>query len=365
MFKSFTDKIGTSAQVHMQRVQRNSNSVANSLLVRPDSLPTLSRGAMGVLRQARKFGRVQRGGSCSSSCCVGGSWAASSGNAQRWQAIGLPRRGGPPGLGTRATQRRRALRERGVWRRATTSSQAHHNGNVDTGLRPGQLHTGVEPVDMGKVVSLHHDAQAEPGQRRADVLDNDFLREGLDGATAADCHAGANDSGDYKCCGGHQDRKELNCQERHAQRQQREDPLMPEMVGPHAEPQHEKGQQKEASKHHGGHSPVPRCTEMGAPPGCMLINVETYLLVQESLVTHLAQQKELGKEVTQDDLIVWYMELKEDEFDTEQQIMDELRLVETVLWRTIEHDHGIVVTRLIGGSTEPHARVLEPSPFFF
>ena len=160
-------------------------------------------------------------------------------------------------------------------------------------------------------------------------------------------------------------RKELNCQERHAQRQQREDPLMPEMVGPHAEPQHEKGQQKEASKHHGGHSPVPRCTEMGAPPGCMLINVETYLLVQESLVTHLAQQKELGKEVTQDDLIVWYMELKEDEFDTEQQMMDELRLVETVLWRTIEHDHGIVVTRLIGGSTEPHARVLEPSPFFF
>ena len=82
-------------------------------------------------------------------------------------------------------------------------------------------------------------------------------------------------------------------------------------------------------------------------------------------MTHLAQQKELGKEVTQDDLIVWYMELKEDEFDTEQQMMDELRLVETVLWRTIEHDHGIVVTRLLAGSTEPHARVLEPSPFFF
>ena len=76
---------------------------------------------------------------------------------------------------------------------------------------------------------------------------------------------------------------------------------------------------------------------------------------------HLAQQQELGMEATQEDLIAWYMEQKEHEFDTEKQMLDELRLVETVLWRTIAHDHGTVVTRLRGASAEPHALGLHPA----
>ena len=40
---------------------------------------------------------------------AGGLRAVSSEQARQWQDFGLPRRGGPPGLGTRQTQRRRAL----------------------------------------------------------------------------------------------------------------------------------------------------------------------------------------------------------------------------------------------------------------
>ena len=101
---------------------------------------------------------------------------------------------------------------------------------------------------------------------------------------------------------------------------------------------HDNAQAKPGREDHQDHqvqvcqvSTVSRHPDAEVPPRRVLIGVEEYLQIQRVLMAHLAHQQELGIDTSQE----WYMADKEDEFDTVEQMQELLRLVETVLWRTI------------------------------
>uniref|UniRef100_A0A7S4WED2 DNA replication licensing factor MCM6 n=1 Tax=Alexandrium monilatum TaxID=311494 RepID=A0A7S4WED2_9DINO len=96
----------------------------------------------------------------------------------------------------------------------------------------------------------------------------------------------------------------------------------------------------------------------------MKITFDEYQRVGQMLAKYLAQQEQLGVEVTEEDLWAWYMESVEDQIQTEAQLAEHHYQVELIINRLIDKDRVIVVARTSEDPTRPERRTLVKHPNF-
>lgn len=101
-----------------------------------------------------------------------------------------------------------------------------------------------------------------------------------------------------------------------------------------------------------------------AMPRKVKITYQEYQRYGQMLATHLAQAGEEGREVTEENLITWFVEQFEDEYDSEAAIEEKQHLVQLIINRLIEKDRVIIVARQSSSSLKPEQRVLVKHPNF-
>lgn len=102
----------------------------------------------------------------------------------------------------------------------------------------------------------------------------------------------------------------------------------------------------------------------GAPaaPRRMKISYADYEHMGKQLTTYLARQEEKGEEVKESDLISWYIELIEDQIQTEAQLMEQQHKLQLVINRMIDKDRVILIARPSEDPMRPENRVLVKHP---
>jgi DNA replication licensing factor MCM6 len=99
-------------------------------------------------------------------------------------------------------------------------------------------------------------------------------------------------------------------------------------------------------------------------PTKMKISYNEYQRIGQMLAAYLARQEQDGEEVTEEDLIAWYMEQVEEEIQTEAQLFEQTNLVGLIISRLIDKDRVIIVYRQTPDASRPELRVLVKHPNF-
>jgi DNA replication licensing factor MCM6 len=76
----------------------------------------------------------------------------------------------------------------------------------------------------------------------------------------------------------------------------------------------------------------------------------------------LQRQEEEGNMVTEEELIGWYMDQKEEDFESEAQLLEEQGLLQLVINRMVDKDRVLIVARTSDDSNHPERRVLVKHP---
>eukprot|EP00927_Polykrikos_kofoidii_P071582 TRINITY_DN6783_c0_g1_i1.p1 TRINITY_DN6783_c0_g1~~TRINITY_DN6783_c0_g1_i1.p1 ORF type:complete len:841 (+),score=146.80 TRINITY_DN6783_c0_g1_i1:59-2581(+) len=97
-------------------------------------------------------------------------------------------------------------------------------------------------------------------------------------------------------------------------------------------------------------------------PRRMRITWEQYQRIGMMLAQHLHQKEETGEEVTEEDLIAWYMEQVEEEIESEAQLLEQQHKVQLIINRMIDKDRVIVPLRQSEDPLHPEGRVLVKHP---
>eukprot|EP00747_Dinoflagellata_sp_TGD_P141345 gnl/TRDRNA2_/TRDRNA2_176112_c0_seq2.p1 gnl/TRDRNA2_/TRDRNA2_176112_c0~~gnl/TRDRNA2_/TRDRNA2_176112_c0_seq2.p1 ORF type:complete len:804 (-),score=206.95 gnl/TRDRNA2_/TRDRNA2_176112_c0_seq2:265-2652(-) len=104
--------------------------------------------------------------------------------------------------------------------------------------------------------------------------------------------------------------------------------------------------------------------EAARRPRKVRITFAEYQRIGQMLCAYLARQEEAGQEVTEEDLIGWYMEQVEEDIQTEAQLFEQQHLVQRIVSRLIDKDRVIIVYRASDDPMRPEARVLVKHPNF-
>lgn len=123
------------------------------------------------------------------------------------------------------------------------------------------------------------------------------------------------------------------------------------------------GGEAEAGGGDGGGGGAPGA-DPNAPPARrrMRITWEQYQRIGMMLAHHLQQKSADGDDVTEEELIAWYMEQVEEEIESEAQLLEQQHKVQLIINRMIEKDRVIVVYRLSDDALRPEGRVLVKHP---
>lgn len=89
-----------------------------------------------------------------------------------------------------------------------------------------------------------------------------------------------------------------------------------------------------------------------------------YQRIGRMLAMHLDQMQREDEQVTEEDLIAWYMEQVEEELKTEAQMLEHQYLVQLIINRLITRDRVIVVYKESDDKEKPELRVLVKHPNF-
>jgi len=93
------------------------------------------------------------------------------------------------------------------------------------------------------------------------------------------------------------------------------------------------------------------------------ITYADYTRMGNMLGKYLQRQEEDGNDrVTEEDLIEWYMNQKEDEFETEAQLLEEQGLLQLVINRMVDKDRVLLVSRPSDDHNHPERRILVKHP---
>jgi len=100
-------------------------------------------------------------------------------------------------------------------------------------------------------------------------------------------------------------------------------------------------------------------------PRRMKITWSDYNRIGKNLARHLQEQEENGVEITEEDLIGWYMEQREGEIETEAQLFEQQNLVQNVINRLIDKDRVLIVMKPSADPiNHPEHRILAKHPNF-
>lgn len=105
----------------------------------------------------------------------------------------------------------------------------------------------------------------------------------------------------------------------------------------------------------------------GAPaaPRKIRITFNEYNRIGKMLARYLARQEEDGNMVTEEDLISWYMEQKEQDIETEAQLFEQQTLVQQVINRLVDKDRVLLVYKQSEDPIKnPELRMLVKHPNF-
>jgi DNA replication licensing factor MCM6 len=89
-----------------------------------------------------------------------------------------------------------------------------------------------------------------------------------------------------------------------------------------------------------------------------------YQRIGQMLARHLYQQSEEGRLVSEENLIGWYMEQREEVLQTEAQLFQEQNLVQLIINRMIDKDRVLVVYKQSEDHDHPEQRILVKHPNF-
>lgn len=89
-----------------------------------------------------------------------------------------------------------------------------------------------------------------------------------------------------------------------------------------------------------------------------------YQRIGQMLAKHLYQQTEEGRLVSEESLIGWYMEQREEVLQTEDQLFHEQTLVQRIINRMIDKDRVLVVYKQPEDHDHPEQRILVKHPNF-
>merc|ERR1712048_844012 len=101
-----------------------------------------------------------------------------------------------------------------------------------------------------------------------------------------------------------------------------------------------------------------------AMPRKVKITYQEYQRFGQMLATRLAQEGDRGREVTEENLITWFVEKREDDIHTEAELEEQQHLVQLIINRLIEKDRVIIVARQSDDYRKPEQRVLVKHPNF-
>jgi len=99
-----------------------------------------------------------------------------------------------------------------------------------------------------------------------------------------------------------------------------------------------------------------------AAPRKRKITYADYTRMGHMLGRYLQRQEEEGNMVTEEDLIGWYMDQKEEDFESEAQLMEEQGLLQLVINRMVDKDRVLLVARTSDDTNHPERRVLVKHP---
>ena len=132
--------------------------------------------------------------------------------------------------------------------------------------------------------------------------------------------------------------------------------LSPEVVeeeGGHAPTEPQDGEAAEAA-----------AAEVAARQRKVRITYAEYQRIGQMLAAQLARSEDTGDEVTEEDLVAWYMEQVEEQIETEAMLMEQQHLVQLIINRLIDKDRVIIVYRPSEDAMKPEQRVLVKHPNF-
>lgn len=89
-----------------------------------------------------------------------------------------------------------------------------------------------------------------------------------------------------------------------------------------------------------------------------------YQRIGQMLAKHLHQQSDEGRLVSEESLIGWYMEQREEVLQTEAQLFQEQNLVQLIINRMIDKDRVLVVYKQSEDHDHPEQRILVKHPNF-
>lgn len=114
-------------------------------------------------------------------------------------------------------------------------------------------------------------------------------------------------------------------------------------------------------------APAPKEGESDRPaaPKKMKITYAEYQRIGTMLARYLAQQEEEGNMISEEDLIGWYMEQREQDIQTEAQLYEQQTLVQHVINRLVDKDRVLIVFKPSDDPiNHPELRVLVKHPNF-
>jgi len=104
--------------------------------------------------------------------------------------------------------------------------------------------------------------------------------------------------------------------------------------------------------------------EVAARQRKVRITYAEYQRIGQMLAAQLARSEDTGDEVTEEDLVAWYMEQVEEQIETEAMLMEQQHLVQLIINRLIDKDRVIIVYRPSEDAMKPEQRVLVKHPNF-
>merc|ERR1712146_45864 len=99
-------------------------------------------------------------------------------------------------------------------------------------------------------------------------------------------------------------------------------------------------------------------------PRKVKLTYQEYQKFGQMLATYLAREEDEGRQVTEEGLITWFVEQREEEIHTEAALEEQQHFVQLIINRLIEKDRVIIVARQSDDFRKPELRVLVKHPNF-
>jgi len=96
----------------------------------------------------------------------------------------------------------------------------------------------------------------------------------------------------------------------------------------------------------------------------MKITFAEYQRIGQMLARYLSQQQDMGNVITEEDLIGWYMEQREQDIQTEAQLYEQQSLVQNVINRLVDKDRVLLQYKPSDDPNHPEHRTLMKHPNF-